>query len=72
MVNLSKSLKESGRRDPGIQLLGDIPHGGAHVEERFHNKMKRLLGDALPNTWPITLTTKNEAGTQEPMTSARG
>ena len=68
MVQVSKALKESGRVDAGIKFMGDIEI--RHCEERLHKKMQHVLRAELPPTFPITLTTKNAAGSNEPMTSA--
>ena len=57
---MSNALKKSGRDDTGISILGDL--NLAHAERDFHIKMRRLLGDKLPDTYPLELTVKDGFG----------
>lgn len=54
VVETSRALKQSGRNDAGLSLLGDIHN--SNVEERFHTKMRRVLGNKLPEPYPLWLT----------------
>lgn len=59
VVQTARSLQASGRRDMGTALLAGID---SEREGDFHATMRTLLGDDLPNPYPISLTVKSPFG----------